>query len=61
MSAPWRLSYGQCWEDADRLVEGLAPLEGRRVLSIASGGENTLALLAEGPERLVAKIGRAHV
>jgi S-adenosylmethionine-diacylglycerol 3-amino-3-carboxypropyl transferase len=50
----WRLRYGQCWEDADRLVEGLAPLAGRRVLSIASGGENTLALLAEGPERLVA-------
>lgn len=50
----WRLRYAQCWEDADRLVEGLAPLDGRRVLSIASGGENTLALLAEGPERLVA-------
>lgn len=50
----WRLRYAQCWEDADRLVEGLAPLAGRRVLSIASGGENTLALLAEGPERLVA-------
>lgn len=52
--ARWQLRYAQCWEDADRLVEGLAPLAGRRVLSIASGGENTLALLAEGPERLVA-------
>ncbi|MFM7266240.1 MAG: DUF3419 family protein [Cyanobium sp.] len=50
----WRLRYAQCWEDADRLVEGLAPLDGCRVLSIASGGENTLALLAEGPQRLVA-------
>jgi len=50
---PGRLRYGQCWEDADRLVEALSPLAGRTVLSIASGGENSLALLAEGPARLV--------
>ncbi|MEB3256432.1 MAG: DUF3419 family protein [Synechococcaceae cyanobacterium] len=56
LSAPrhWRIRYAQCWEDADRLVEALQPLAGRQVLSIASGGENTLALLAEAPERLVA-------
>lgn len=51
---PGHLRYAQCWEDADRLVEGLAPLAGTRVLSIASGGDNSLALLAEGPERLLA-------
>ncbi|MFM7549706.1 MAG: DUF3419 family protein [Cyanobacteriota bacterium] len=51
--ARWQLRYGQCWEDADRLVEALGPVAGRRVLSIASGGENSLALLAEGPERLI--------
>ncbi|QPN66667.1 DUF3419 family protein [Synechococcus sp. CBW1006] len=48
------LLYGQCWEDADRLVEALAPLQGCRVLSIASGGENSLALLAEGASQVVA-------
>jgi S-adenosylmethionine-diacylglycerol 3-amino-3-carboxypropyl transferase len=47
------LRYGQCWEDADRLIEALGPIEGRTVLSIASGGENSLALLAEGPARLI--------
>ncbi|MCP9816894.1 DUF3419 family protein [Synechococcus sp. GreenBA-s] len=50
----WQLRYGQCWEDADRLVEALGPVAGARVLSIASGGDNSLALLAEGPERLIA-------
>ncbi len=48
-----RVRYGQCWEDADLLVEALAPLAGRTVLSIASGGDNSLALLAQGPARLV--------
>ncbi|MEB3198898.1 MAG: DUF3419 family protein [Synechococcaceae cyanobacterium] len=50
----WRLLYGQCWEDADRLLEGLGPVAGRPVLSIASGGDNSLALLAGGPSRLIA-------
>ncbi len=49
----WSLRYGQCWEDADLLLEALQPLEGRTVLSIASGGDNSLALLAEGPARLI--------
>jgi S-adenosylmethionine-diacylglycerol 3-amino-3-carboxypropyl transferase len=49
----WSLRYGQCWEDADRLLEPLQPLAGRTVLSIASGGDNSLALLAEGPARLI--------
>ncbi len=48
-----RLGYGQCWEDADVLVEALHPLAGRTVLSIGSGGDNSLALLAEGPARLL--------
>lgn len=48
-----RPAYGQCWEDADLLVEALQPLAGRTVLSIGSGGDNSLALLAEGPARLL--------
>ncbi len=48
------LRYAQCWEDADTLVEALAPRPGQVGLSIASGGENTLALLASAPERVFA-------
>jgi len=48
------LGYAQCWEDADVLVEALAPRPGERCLSIASAGDNTLALLACCPERVVA-------
>jgi S-adenosylmethionine-diacylglycerol 3-amino-3-carboxypropyl transferase len=39
------LCYGQCWEDAACLLAALAPRPGSLVLSIASGGENSLALL----------------
>lgn len=48
------LAYAQCWEDADVLLEALAPRPGERCLSIASAGDNTLALLARAPERVVA-------
>jgi S-adenosylmethionine-diacylglycerol 3-amino-3-carboxypropyl transferase len=40
--------YAQCWEDADILVEALQPRPGSRFLSIASAGDNSLALLAAG-------------
>jgi S-adenosylmethionine-diacylglycerol 3-amino-3-carboxypropyl transferase len=49
-----RVRYGQCWEDADVLLEALDPQPGHACLSIASAGDNTLALLARGPERVVA-------
>jgi len=42
------LRYAQVWEDADVLAEALAVRPGDRVLSIASAGDNALALLAEG-------------
>ncbi|MHB1225528.1 MAG: BtaA family protein [Gemmatimonadaceae bacterium] len=48
------LRYAQCWEDADVLVAGLEPRPGDTVLSVASAGDNTLALLAEGPDRVIA-------
>lgn len=48
------IRYAQCWEDADILVEALQPAPGKRFLSICSAGDNTLALLAGGPERVVA-------
>jgi S-adenosylmethionine-diacylglycerol 3-amino-3-carboxypropyl transferase len=48
------IRYAQCWEDADVLVEALDPGPGKRCLSIASAGDNTLALLARNPEYVLA-------
>ncbi len=48
------IRYAQCWEDADVLVEALQPGPGKRCLSIASGGDNSLALLARSPEYVLA-------
>jgi S-adenosylmethionine-diacylglycerol 3-amino-3-carboxypropyl transferase len=49
-----RIRYAQCWEDADVLVEALAPRAGDVCVSIASAGDNSLALLAFAPARVVA-------
>lgn len=48
------IRYAQCWEDADILVEALHPGPGKRCLSIASAGDNTLALLASSPDYVLA-------
>jgi S-adenosylmethionine-diacylglycerol 3-amino-3-carboxypropyl transferase len=48
------VAYAQCWEDADVLLEALDVRPGQHCLSIASGGDNTLALLARSPARVVA-------
>jgi len=48
------IRYGQCWEDADILLQGLAIQPGDTCLSIASAGDNTLALLTRSPERVIA-------
>lgn len=48
------IRYAQVWEDADILVAALRPKAGDTVVSIASAGDNALALLAEGPERVIA-------
>ena len=49
-----RIRYAQVWEDADILVEALRPQRGEIVVSIGSAGDNCLALLAEGPARVIA-------
>src|SRR5438045_4333825 len=46
--------YAQCWEDADILLEGLDVQPGDVCLSIASGGDNTLALLSKRPAYVIA-------
>ncbi|MCC6988770.1 MAG: DUF3419 family protein, partial [Acidobacteria bacterium] len=48
------IRYAQCWEDADVLVAALAPQPGQTLVSIASAGDNTLALLIGRPARVVA-------
>jgi S-adenosylmethionine-diacylglycerol 3-amino-3-carboxypropyl transferase len=46
--------YAQCWEDADILVEALDVRPGDVCLSIASAGDNALALLTRHPARVIA-------
>jgi S-adenosylmethionine-diacylglycerol 3-amino-3-carboxypropyl transferase len=46
--------YAQCWEDADVLLEALNVQPGDRCLSIASAGDNSLALLTGAPSQVVA-------
>lgn len=48
------IRYGQCWEDADVLLRALAVAPGQVCLSIASAGDNTLALLSKSPGRVIA-------
>ena len=49
------LRYAAVWEDADILCDALAPsARGGRVLSIASAGDNALALLTCDPAEVVA-------
>lgn len=48
------IRYAQCWEDADVLLEALDVRPGDTCLSIASGGDNTLALLTCDPARVLA-------
>lgn len=46
--------YAQCWEDADILLQALDVRAGDTCVSIGSAGDNTLALLAREPRRVVA-------
>ena len=48
------IRYANCWEDADILLEGLSPNEGRKILSIGSAGDNSFSLLTTNPEIVVA-------
>jgi S-adenosylmethionine-diacylglycerol 3-amino-3-carboxypropyl transferase len=48
------IRYAQVWEDADVLLAGLAPRPGDVCLSIASAGDNALALLTARPSRVIA-------
>ena len=51
-----RIRYANCWEDSALLVETLCPAKGRRILSIASAGDNSLHLLSHGAEVVAADL-----
>lgn len=56
------IRYGQCWEDADVLLRGLRVEPGDTCLSIASAGDNALAMLTRHPERVIAiDVSRAQI
>ncbi|MEB3323550.1 MAG: DUF3419 family protein, partial [Synechococcaceae cyanobacterium] len=42
------LGYANCWEDGLILCEALRPDYGKRILSIASGGDNSFIMAAQG-------------
>lgn len=52
--ASTELRRAQSWEDADVVLRALQVQPGDACLSVVSGGDNTLSLLVEGPERVVA-------
>ncbi len=48
------IRYAQCWEDADILLDALDIKENHQCLSIASAGDNTFAMLAKSPAKVIA-------
>jgi len=48
------IRYAQVWEDADLLIEALNIQPTDTILSIASGGDNAFALLAQNPTKVYA-------
>lgn len=49
-----KIRYGQCWEDADIVIEAMNLQPDDVVLSICSAGDNTLAILAKNPAKVIA-------
>ncbi len=48
------IRYANCWEDSKILRQGLQIKAGQIGLSIASGGDNTFALLLDNPQQIYA-------
>mgnify|MGYP006280449379 CR=1 FL=1 len=55
------LRYANCWEDADVLTAALAPGPGKRILSIASAGDNSLSLVAAGAEVAAVDVSKTQL
>lgn len=48
------MHYGQCWEDTDILLDALEPNSDGTYVSIASAGDNALAILSRTPKKVIA-------
>ena len=48
------IRYAQCWEDADIIIDALDIQPSDICLSIASAGDNTLAMLSRSPKKVIA-------
>ncbi|MEO7176979.1 MAG: DUF3419 family protein, partial [Saprospiraceae bacterium] len=48
------IRYANCWEDPYILLEGLSPVEGSKILSIGSAGDNSFSLLSTAPAMVIA-------
>ncbi len=46
--------YAQCWEDSDIVIEAMKIRPGDTCVSIASAGDNSLALLIRNPHKVIA-------
>jgi S-adenosylmethionine-diacylglycerol 3-amino-3-carboxypropyl transferase len=55
------IRYANSWEDADLLCEALQPAPGKRMLAIASAGDNAFALLAGGAEVVAVDLSAAQL
>ena len=55
------IRYANVWEDADILCDALQPLSGKHLLSIASGGDNAFALVAEGADVTAVDLSAAQL
>jgi len=53
--------YANCWEDPALLVKALRPARGKRLLSIASAGDNSLSLVASGAEVVAVDLNPAQL
>lgn len=53
--------YANCWEDPTLLIKTLKPAPGKRILSIASAGDNSLSLLASGAEVIAADLNPSQL
>ena len=48
------IRYSNCWEDSNILLKALDIKEGETGVSVASGGDNTFALLLSNPKKIYA-------
>jgi S-adenosylmethionine-diacylglycerol 3-amino-3-carboxypropyl transferase len=55
------IRYANSWEDADVLCAALRPAPGKRILAIASAGDNAFALLAGGADVVAVDLSAAQL